>query len=134
MGAMVRRIWASLSASSGLRSESGILARRLCRMVDIGLFVLLIPLVSLMRRECMCSAWFDLTAASCLLECPGASLLRDTISFEKAGRVQRVARVGSTGVFKPATNRQCVWQSTMDIVGALLFVTCETCRSQSCEE
>lgn len=50
MGAMVRRICDIFSASSGFLDDIGILiVSRRCRIVDVGLLDLLMPLVSLMR-------------------------------------------------------------------------------------
>lgn len=55
IGAMVRRIWEILRASSGLRFAMDISrVRRRCRMVEIGRFALLMPLVVLMRWVCIC--------------------------------------------------------------------------------
>lgn len=56
MGAIERRICEIFCSNSGERRERRILSfRRLCAMVDVGLFALLIPLVELMGWVCMSS-------------------------------------------------------------------------------
>jgi hypothetical protein len=110
-------------------------ASRRCKMLDFGIFISLIPLVSLKRRACISSGCLELQSR--VVPSDGCKYVgsedrgRSETVYTGDGCVQQSCSVGTTRLYKRYTNEQSVWQ-VMNIVGGLLFVTCVT-DLKSCE-